>query len=336
MTFPPAQFAQLKPFPCLDVGGIEIPAFSMLEITDFSVNFEVSVKRPSDDSLTGIVCMSGPQVIPANGRGVVYIGMGIATYTGGPPVVDEIWGTDTDSFLLTAKKGGFKIIGVDTSLGLAAIREFGIPDVFFKDFTFTDSEDPTNSQYSAGATSVTAEEVIVDGGAGSTKVVIMELASAMEVVAALHLVASLSSAYVADTISSPDAAPNHQASATFNLIKTELTGALAIDQLTHNDLGSLAMDQLTPAVPMDWTGDAVGVTQFEASDLSCPGGQNVVGSSVLNTGPYFGLRIDVEGSTSFTKPPDVLTTQMVISDTTPDATNPLTRSMAKPGAFYGL
>lgn len=329
-----------------NVGSEVIPGNSFVEIVSALDTAPTSrgpnefielykVQRPTKNSRTGDVLITFNDDIAVGGFGQARFGYGRLKYSGSAPSNGDRWGTATDSFLLTEGNDGFIVTGVFADDNIAVVREVGIADVFFKQFTFTDSTDPSNSQFNAAATSVEAEEITTDGSPTDTKIAILELNAPMTTVGALHIAGLLSGAYVAAVQSTPDMAPNITLECTYSLIKTELTGALAIDQITHDDLGSLSLEAVGTC-NYDATMNPVGAQKFTAADMSVQRGHDVRPGSALTAGPYFGLHISVTGIVSFSNSNDVLTTIVNISDVKPGTATPLLRSMAKPAAFFGL
>jgi len=132
--------------PIYNNAGMTIPQFSLVEVESLHANGYYSVKRPTADSITGNLLITGPVPLADEKYGFGSApGLVPVTYAGSAPSVGDEMGTATDDFELTAAKTGFKVVGV--SGGLAAVVPFSpVPLLYFDDITLVDADNPDKAK----------------------------------------------------------------------------------------------------------------------------------------------------------------------------------------------
>lgn len=100
-----------------NIEGIEIPAYSVVEINDAAgTNGVIEVKRPTADNIDASQLMFiGAAAIAAGGKGLGYHSHDFSNKNtfDGAPAVNSVVGTQEDSFKLKDDKTGFNVQGVD-------------------------------------------------------------------------------------------------------------------------------------------------------------------------------------------------------------------------------
>lgn len=208
--------------------------------------------------------------------------------------------------------------------------------VFIRDATVIDGGDPSTVKYNAAWTQLQAKKTDVDGSAAVHVRIIAVIDGALGSIGSACLRGKIEGGYVPTGASAPEPAPNHQASLIVKLIKTPLVDGLSVEQITHDDLGDLTLETLLETDPVDWTGDgsSSGNITLDGSDLS--GGASVYANpaAVKSAGPYYGLLLEMDGSTSFTQPGDTLTTFFNLQNSR-DVVDAILRSFVIPSGLYG-
>ena len=155
-----------------NVDSRTIVGYAMVEITKVvstklhNAVEHYEVKRPTADSITGNVMITDGRTIRPGDPGLA----GFAfrpmrvNYAGDDPELDDIRGTEEDSFELTSEQAGFKVLGViDDKDKVAIVREVGSAAAFFKEGTVVKEASPGTKFFSAVSASLVANHLKVIG-----------------------------------------------------------------------------------------------------------------------------------------------------------------------------
>lgn len=165
-------FSQPRTLPAINNTVVDIPAQALVQITGESGGL-FTICRPAQDSLTGIVGITGSCPIKAGKAGHISFGGPLTVVWGGVvPVVGEIRGTSENSFYLTAGKSGFKVLAVNGTR--CCVREVGANLVFFNDGTRVDADNPDTVYYATPAWNVFAQTTLTSTAEGIIAVLKLE------------------------------------------------------------------------------------------------------------------------------------------------------------------
>ena len=109
--------------PIKNSAGEKIPAFSFVEADGSDEDDILKIKKPSDDSLTSSILLTGATEIQSGEVGFACGAFPLwVDYAGAAPSVGDERGTANGSWELTADKTGFEVLAVNTTDGVALVQ----------------------------------------------------------------------------------------------------------------------------------------------------------------------------------------------------------------------
>ncbi len=326
----------------------QIAGYAMVEITKVvstklhNAVEHYEVKRPTQDSITGNVMITdGRTILPGDpGLAAFAFRPMRVNYAGDDPELDDIRGTEEDSFELTADQAGFEVLGViDSKNKVAIVREVGSAAAFFKDGTVVDENQASTVLYNPAVNSLLArhDEVTSPASDKETWVVL-----ALErPVAAINMIAlpadKIQADFDMDGVSG-DAASNDP-KVTVQGITSVLLGDKAkvkhhIENLTWNLAQSLALNGSAQMGPLhhktDISDDVPSTESNYRGDIGGQGGLWTATPAPLTTGPYRGILVQIENDES---PVVEVGSEMESANSFIDIPNPLKKTVRRDRGF---